>query len=73
MKRPTAPGFFPTEQNRHILSPDRVASILGHTPLARFGNNEDLIGAVLLLATEAGRFITGSEIVVDGGFHAVTI
>jgi NAD(P)-dependent dehydrogenase (short-subunit alcohol dehydrogenase family) len=67
------PGFFPAEQNRHILSPDRVASILGHTPLARFGDNEDLIGAVLLLATDAGRFITGSEIVVDGGFHAMTI
>ncbi len=67
------PGFFPAEQNRQILSPDRVASILGHTPLARFGDNEDLVGAALLLASDAGKFITGSEIVVDGGFHAMTI
>ena len=67
------PGFFPAEQNRKILSPDRVESILGHTPLGRFGEADELAGATLLLASDAGRFITGTELVVDGGFDAVTI
>lgn len=67
------PGFFPAEQNRAILSPDRTASILGHTPMGRFGESDELGGATLLLASDAGRFITGSELVVDGGFHATTI
>ena len=67
------PGFFPAEQNRKILSPDRVDSILGHTPLGRFGEADELAGATLLLASDAGRFITGAELVVDGGFDAVTI
>jgi len=68
------PGFFPAEQNRKILSPERVASILGHTPMKRFGEARELVGATLLLASDAaGGFITGSEIVVDGGYHAMTI
>jgi NAD(P)-dependent dehydrogenase (short-subunit alcohol dehydrogenase family) len=67
------PGFFPAEQNRKILSPDRVASIMAHTPMNRFGGAHELIGAALLLASDAGSFITGSELVVDGGFDAMTI
>ncbi len=68
------PGFFPAEQNRKILSPERVASILGHTPMKRFGEARELVGATLLLASDAAAgFITGSEIVVDGGYHAMTI
>ena len=68
------PGFFPAEQNRKVLTADRVASILGHTPAKRFGEARELIGATLLLASEgAGSFITGAEIVVDGGYHAMTI
>jgi NAD(P)-dependent dehydrogenase (short-subunit alcohol dehydrogenase family) len=67
------PGFFVAEQNRSILSPDRITSILGHTPMGRFGEPEDLAGAALLLASDAGRFITGTELVVDGGFHSMTI
>ena len=68
------PGFFPAEQNRKILSPERVASIMGHTPMKRFGEAKELVGATLLLASDqAGGFITGSEIVVDGGYHAMTI
>jgi NAD(P)-dependent dehydrogenase (short-subunit alcohol dehydrogenase family) len=67
------PGFFPAEQNRKVLTPDRVASILGHTPAKRFGEAHELIGATLLLASGAGSFITGAEIVVDGGYHAMTI
>lgn len=68
------PGFFPAEQNRKILSPDRVASIMGHTPMKRFGEARELIGATLLLASDqAGGFITGAELIVDGGYHAMTI
>ncbi len=68
------PGFFPAEQNRNILKPERVASIMGHTPMARFGEARELIGATLLLASDnAGSFITGEELIVDGGFHAMTI
>lgn len=67
------PGFIPAEQNRKILSPERVTAIMNHTPMRRFGTPDELLGAVLLLASDAGRFITGAEIVVDGGFHAMTI
>jgi NAD(P)-dependent dehydrogenase (short-subunit alcohol dehydrogenase family) len=68
------PGFFPAEQNRKVLTPDRVASIMGHTPMKRFGEARELGGATLLLASDAaGGFITGAEIVVDGGYHAMTI
>jgi len=67
------PGFFPAEQNRKVLTPERVAMILGKTPMNRFGEAKELIGASLLLASEAGSFITGTEIVVDGGFAAMSI
>ena len=68
------PGFFPAEQNKKVLTPDRVASIMGHTPMKRFGEARELIGATLLLASDtAAGFITGEELVVDGGFNAMTI
>ncbi|MGB0369749.1 MAG: SDR family oxidoreductase [Opitutales bacterium] len=67
------PGFFPAEQNKKVLSPDRVSSIMGHTPMKRFGTSNELIGATLLLASGAGSFMTGTEIVVDGGYAAMTI
>lgn len=68
------PGFFPAEQNRKILSAERTESIMRHTPMNRFGNPEELIGAaLLLLSPTAGSFITGTTIYVDGGFTAMTI
>jgi NAD(P)-dependent dehydrogenase (short-subunit alcohol dehydrogenase family) len=67
------PGFFPAEQNRKILNPERVATIMGKTPMKRFGEAHELVGAALLLASDAGSFITGTELVVDGGFDAMTI
>ncbi len=67
------PGFFPAEQNRKILNPERVASIMAKTPMKRFGEASELVGATLLLASDAGSFITGTELVVDGGFDAMTI
>jgi len=67
------PGFFPAEQNRKVLTPERVDQIMGHTPMKRFGNADELSGATLLLASGAGSFITGEEIIVDGGYAAMTI
>lgn len=67
------PGFFPAEQNRKVLTPERVASIMSHTPMKRFGEARELVGASLLLASDAGSFITGTEIIVDGGFAATSI
>jgi NAD(P)-dependent dehydrogenase (short-subunit alcohol dehydrogenase family) len=68
------PGFFPAEQNRKILSPERTESILGHTPLKRFGDADELQGAAVFLASDkASSFVTGSLLTVDGGFTAMTI
>jgi len=68
------PGFFPAEQNRKVLTPDRVASILGHTPMKRFGEASELVGAAVYLASRrASSFVTGIILRVDGGFTAMTI
>jgi len=69
-----APGFFPAEQNRKLLTEERTASIMGHTPMARFGEADELAGAVVWLASaQASSFVTGTVIRVDGGFTAMTI
>ena len=67
------PGFFPAEQNKKVLTPERIASIMAHTPAKRFGEASELIGATLLLASEAGSFMNGAELVVDGGYASMTI
>lgn len=67
------PGFFPAEQNKKVLTPDRVASIMGHTPANRFGEAHELVGATLLLASDASSFMNGAEIVIDGGYASMTI
>ncbi|MBA3960977.1 MAG: SDR family oxidoreductase [Chthoniobacterales bacterium] len=74
------PGFFPAEQNRRLLFHDdgtlteRARSILGHTPMARFGEPNELIGAAVFLASaKASSFVTGIDLKVDGGFLAQTI
>lgn len=73
------PGFFITEQNRALLlNPDgsytaRSNDILNHTPFGRFGEPEELLGAVQYLASDASAFVSGSEIVIDGGFDAFSI
>ena len=69
-----APGFFPAEQNRKLLSEDRLKAILGHTPVRRLGEPSELIGTVVWLASEAAAgFVTGAIVRVDGGFSAMTI
>ncbi len=68
------PGFFPAEQNRKILSEERIASIMGHTPMDRFGKPEELVGTAVWLASDrASSFVTGTLIRVDGGFGSMTI
>jgi NAD(P)-dependent dehydrogenase (short-subunit alcohol dehydrogenase family) len=69
-----APGFFPAEQNRKILDPARVEKIMAGTPMARYGEPHELVGAtILLLSRSAGSFITGATYYVDGGFTAMRI
>lgn len=72
-----APGFFLTEQNRFLLTDKetgeltaRGKKILEHTPMARFGEPEDLLATVLWLLSPASRFVTGITVPVDGGFSA---
>ena len=74
------PGFFPAEQNRKLLfnedgSPSaRTKSIWAHTPMVRFGEAHELIGAAIFLASsKASSFVTGADIRVDGGFLSQTI
>jgi NAD(P)-dependent dehydrogenase (short-subunit alcohol dehydrogenase family) len=65
------PGFFPAEQNRQVLTQERIDNIMRGTPMKRFGEPEELIGALLLLVSRVGgQFITGTHINVDGGFTA---
>jgi NAD(P)-dependent dehydrogenase (short-subunit alcohol dehydrogenase family) len=72
-----APGFFLTDQNRFLLVEkstggltDRGRTIVAHTPMGRFGNPEDLVGAALWLLSPLARFVTGVVLPVDGGFAA---
>ena len=72
-----APGFFVTNQNRFLLHDRetgqltaRGQSILAHTPMGRFGDPDDLLGAVLWLLSPASAFVTGTIVPIDGGFSA---
>ena len=65
------PGFFPAEQNRKLLDETRIDNIMRGTPMRRFGEPAELVGALLLLVSpKAGSFITGTHVNVDGGFTA---
>jgi len=60
------PGFFPSKMSRALL--DKIeASVIAQTPLGRLGNDTDLMGAVVYLASAASRHVTGQYIAVDGG------
>ena len=70
------PGFFLTEQNRILLTDanggltQRGNSVIEHTPFKRFGNPSELEGALMWLMSDASKFVTGTTIIVDGGFTA---
>jgi len=72
-----APGFFLTAQNKFLLTDEKTGeltsrgqSIITHTPMGRFGNPEDLLGAILWLLSPASSFVTGIVVPIDGGFSA---
>ncbi|MDH7598054.1 MAG: SDR family oxidoreductase [Sedimentisphaerales bacterium] len=72
-----APGFFLTEQNRFLLTDQQTGqltargkAIIDHTPMARFGQPEELVGTLLWLISKASAFVTGVVVPVDGGFNA---
>lgn len=72
-----APGFFLTEQNRFLLTDEKTGaptqrgqSIIDHTPMGRYGEPDELKGAVIWLASDASKFVSGTLIPVDGGFSA---
>jgi NAD(P)-dependent dehydrogenase (short-subunit alcohol dehydrogenase family) len=71
-----APGFFVGEQNRNLLLnednslTERGATIIAHTPMARFGTPSDLLGAAMWLISPAAAFVTGIVLPIDGGFSA---
>lgn len=70
-----APGFFVTKQNRHLLTtPEggytaRGEAVIRNTPYKRFGEPEELNGALIWLLSDASKFVSGEVICVDGGFH----
>jgi gluconate 5-dehydrogenase len=66
-----APGFFPSKMTAGLLAHVGVDNMRAHAPLRRLGDDEDLKGAALLLASDAGKHITGQLIAVDGGVSAV--
>ena len=66
-----APGFFPTRMSNGLLAEWGDDAIRAHAPLGRLGGDEDLKGATVLLASAAGRHITGQVIVVDGGASCI--
>ncbi len=64
-----APGYFATDMTASLQKdPKRNTEIVAHIPMARWGDPAELTGAMLLLASEAGRYITGQIIAVDGGY-----
>jgi len=71
-----APGFFLTEQNRFLLTDEKTGamtprgkSIINSTPMARYGDPSELLGALFWLISDASSFVTGTVVAVDGGFN----
>ena len=72
-----APGFLLTEQNRFLMTDEKTGeltprgkTVLGHTPMDRFGEPEELVGAIIWLISPAATFVHGAVIPIDGGFNA---
>ena len=66
-----APGFFPSKMSNALIDTLGAEALIGSAPLGRLGDDEDLKGAVLLFASDAGKHITGQILAVDGGYTAV--
>jgi gluconate 5-dehydrogenase len=66
-----APGFFPSKMTRGLLEKLGAEEMAERAPLRRLGDDEDLKGAALLFASNAGKHITGQTLAVDGGVSAV--
>jgi NAD(P)-dependent dehydrogenase (short-subunit alcohol dehydrogenase family) len=65
-----APGVFITDLNRHLVESERGQELILRTPMRRFGQLDELVGAAVFLASDAASFVTGQLIAVDGGFLA---
>jgi NAD(P)-dependent dehydrogenase (short-subunit alcohol dehydrogenase family) len=65
-----APGVFETDLNREILKGPRGQEFISRTPMRRFGNIEELVGAAIYLGSDASTFVTGQLLIVDGGLLA---
>jgi len=66
-----APGFFPSKMSAGVLAKGEDYSLVNRAPLGRLGDDEDLKGATVLFASDAGKHITGQVLAVDGGVSAV--
>lgn len=66
-----APGFFPSKMSNVLIKTLGEEALIGNSPLQRLGDDEDLKGAALLFASDAGKHITGQVLAVDGGYSAV--
>ena len=66
-----APGFFPSKMSQGLIKALGEETLIGNSPLQRLGDDEDLKGATLLFASDAGKHITGQILAVDGGYSAV--
>ncbi len=67
-----APGFFPSKMTKGVLEKFGTETLAAHAPLKRIGDDDDLKGAAVLFASEAGKHITGQILAVDGGVSAMT-
>lgn len=68
-----APGVFMTPLNQEKMSPARKADALGRTPMNRFGDHPEVVGAAVYLASPAASYVTGSTVTVDGGWTAAAL
>ena len=68
-----APGVFVTALNRDLMSMERRQGFLNRTPMRRFGDLPEIVGAAIYLASSASSYVTGSTITVDGGYTAAAL
>jgi gluconate 5-dehydrogenase len=66
-----APGFFPTKMTKGTFETIDLDAFIAKVPLRRIGDEEDLRGAVILFASNAGKHISGQILAIDGGYSAI--